>query len=675
MADPGCTAGHAGFKTLPLLQWRMRPVRGRGTRPDSHQVSKTTPSGTESNLGGRPLPVEAVPARQRDGLDRSGHDAVMSVKFRITSVTSNSGETVSLPSSGVICVVGGNNVGKSQLLRDLSGITTESFYTPVVLQEAAFSRGGSSDDFGTWLAQNATPSEPGPGGQIEYRPLTGRRADNLERLLDSWGQDSAIEYNVWARFLLWFGTAGNLSSVASGSGRGGSETYSEAESPLVGRLLRSGPAEDELASLTGKLFGEPIVLDRLSDQLQLRVGHVRVPIPPLNRPTPDYEKAVAQLPLLTHQGDGVKSFTGMALAVIASPQQVMLVDEPEAFLHPAQARALGRWLSHEALLRDKQILLATHDKDLLLGLLNADQPITILRVTRSGVTNFLRALDFRAIESVWADPVLRYSNVLEGLFYDQVVICESDADCRFYSAVMDAAAERGKRMLADGTLFVPAGGKQRLAVLARSLSSLGVRVASLPDFDILNTKSELKALVEASGGAWNDDLNRDYTTVTSWVNDQVDGWAHAKVQGLTFLRAGAIYAAGAALLAELREQGVHVVPYGEMESLQRSIGMHGSRWVSEMLSRDGHKTSTQAGALILPLLQAQADSGDVAEGGRNSGAQAESHNNMETDGGETLDLQHAERSLQELTTPAADQLVPEAPVSRWTRLKQVLVGE
>lgn len=43
----------------------------------------------------------------------------MSVEFKYTSVTSSAGERVDLPTAGVVCVVGGNNVGKSQLLREL----------------------------------------------------------------------------------------------------------------------------------------------------------------------------------------------------------------------------------------------------------------------------------------------------------------------------------------------------------------------------------------------------------------------------------------------------------------------------------------------------------------------------------------------------------------------------
>jgi len=39
--------------------------------------------------------------------------------FTIVSITSKSGTTINLPPSGVLCVVGGNNVGKSQFLGDI----------------------------------------------------------------------------------------------------------------------------------------------------------------------------------------------------------------------------------------------------------------------------------------------------------------------------------------------------------------------------------------------------------------------------------------------------------------------------------------------------------------------------------------------------------------------------
>ena len=67
------------------------------------------------------------------------------------------------------------------------------------------------------------------------------------------------------------------------------------------------------------------------------------------------------MPRLDQQGDGMKSFMGLLLNIVASAYPVVLVDEPEAFLHPPQARLIGRMLGDE---KDPgaQVLVATGQK-------------------------------------------------------------------------------------------------------------------------------------------------------------------------------------------------------------------------------------------------------------------------------------------------------------------------
>jgi len=46
------------------------------------------------------------------------------------------------------------------------------------------------------------------------------------------------------------------------------------------------------------------------------------------------------LPQVQEQGDDVKSFVGMLLAITATEYPLLLIDEPETFLHPPQAYLL-----------------------------------------------------------------------------------------------------------------------------------------------------------------------------------------------------------------------------------------------------------------------------------------------------------------------------------------------
>lgn len=55
----------------------------------------------------------------------------------------------------------------------------------------------------------------------------------------------------------------------------------------------------------------------------------------------------ASLPKLQRQGDGLRSFAGTIMSLLVHPTSAILLDEPEAFLHPPQARRLAEVISNE----------------------------------------------------------------------------------------------------------------------------------------------------------------------------------------------------------------------------------------------------------------------------------------------------------------------------------------
>src|SRR5207244_9058873 len=85
---------------------------------------------------------------------------------------------------------------------------------------------------------------------------------------------------------------------------------------------------------------------------------------------------------LAAQGDGYRSFAGVVLAMLTFVNRLLLLDEPEAFLHPAQARVLGRWLASYAHKTSAQVILATHNSDFLWGIISANTNATVIRLNR-----------------------------------------------------------------------------------------------------------------------------------------------------------------------------------------------------------------------------------------------------------------------------------------------------
>src|SRR6185437_9656623 len=133
-----------------------------------------------------------------------------------------------------------------------------------------------------------------------------------------------------------------LSLVADG---GIWDPYAAAPANPIQRLYNSRELEQKLSTLLKQAFNEELTVHRYSGtQISLRMGKVsaeEVP-PPATR---EYLEEINALPHWGEQGDGMKSFLGIALALFTADYPIILIDEPEAFLHPPQAYLLGRVLA------------------------------------------------------------------------------------------------------------------------------------------------------------------------------------------------------------------------------------------------------------------------------------------------------------------------------------------
>ena len=104
--------------------------------------------------------------------------------------------------------------------------------------------------------------------------------------------------------------------------------------------------------------------------------------------------------------------------------------------------------------------------------------VTVIRIVRNDNLNNMSILENKDIAELWDKPLLRYSNILSGLFHEKVVICESDYDCLFYQAILDAIYENPKGTSPD-ILFTHCGGKSRMKDVVSALRAVNVPVDSI----------------------------------------------------------------------------------------------------------------------------------------------------------------------------------------------------
>lgn len=562
-----------------------------------------------------------------------------SVHVRLQSVTVSGDELSFLP-AGVTAIVGGNNVGKSTLLREINELISASPRTNaaesgLIVDGVSIEKAGSYDQLLVWLDANAGyVTDPRPGyikfdsGPVssEFVNLYWARSAGLGALTPFF-----VHYSVALARANMVQPVAQRVNIAS-----------PPQHPI--HVLQDDAALlQEINQLCQSIFRRPLTLDRLSAHALLRVGTPLVKAPPIDAVTGEYREALTKLPSLDVQGDGMRSLLGLVLPILTSSYSVVIVDEPEAFLHPPQAFQLGRTLAALAEARGIQVVLATHDRNLLAGLLAANSPVSVVRLDRTGDKTTAHQLHANEVEALWTDPVMRYSNVLEGLFHRVVVVTEADPDCRFFAAALDAIDETSPLPIAPSeVLFVPAGGKDGMAKIVRALRGVQVKVVAVPDLDLLDDSTKTKKLVEAFDGDW-DELRRDYEVaindlrampveatcgqVVAQVQSALAGmddvpWTEETKQILrpalrtrkselaALKRYGVSAFAGQAaasadrLLGHLDSLGICCVREGELERLAPTLGISkGPAWLGAALKAGAHR-SLAAGQHVIRVLAA-----------------------------------------------------------------------
>ncbi len=396
----------------------------------------------------------------------------------------------------IVIFTGPNNAGKSQALSDIYKSIAEK-QGRVVVRDANIGISGNPDEFLPHFLGH-TRHLPERNIHIGHRTAIhdsvarGAWPSNLSRFVEFYCVHIPTESRITA------------SNPFNRSGHQDDPTIHPIEV-----MFADDRKEKLVSNYFNRAFGEELIVDRLNlREIPLRVGDRMQPIGGQSHSTVDIRRHLdsSTKPLQT-QGDGMRAFAAVTSSVLSEPTaSVYLIDEPEAFLHPPQARLMGEFIATEC--RDRgQFFLATHSADFVYGALSANpQKVRVLRLQREGEANVVRELQTADVLRMVNDPVLRYSGVIGGVFCERAIICESYADCLFYNAILDLDSVRGIRN--PDVLFLHAGGVNAVHALAHQLKALGVRVDVIVDVDIIGNPAELKRITEALSGRWDDICRR-----------------------------------------------------------------------------------------------------------------------------------------------------------------------
>lgn len=542
----------------------------------------------------------------------------MPINLTITELTFSDGTKVPIPSRGVIALVGPNNVGKTVALREILRLV-ERRSPSQVIHDLQLSLSGTPDDLAEWLEKNCIREEDKYGsvsywrGERKVYSLSANRRA-LEKCVSTASKGIGDLAEVLCVML---GAEERLRAARSTDAH---DTRLEPPKNPIQEMLLRDDVEMELRQEAKRSFGAEFVIER-SPGSKIYVVWGADPSRDDNpdRLSSEYFRQLRELPLLDHQGDGLRSFLGTLFFLKLAAECIILIDEPEAFLHPPQAKRLGALISELA--KYRQVFIATHSIDFLRGLMDVHpERLAIVHMRRAGLQNTARILQSQALADTWADPMLRYSSILDGLFHDLVILCESEVDCRFYHAALDHLWKtRAPREIPQpSVMFVDVGGKSGFARSSEALKAFGIPVAVIGDFDILNDGESLSRLCSCLDSEW-DSIEREWKIVRAAVEDKGGSpprldevrkqfgeacdnnpnrrldqalskrlseivsypgpWADAKRIGKSFIPSGQASAALDNLFVKLKSANLHVVPVGEVECWVRDVGGKSMGWL------------------------------------------------------------------------------------------------
>lgn len=525
------------------------------------------------------------------------------VNIYVDEISFNDGSSLTLGHSDIVVFTGANNSGKSQVLRDIKSYFVKKEAIRIV-----------ASDIKSWFGGDIQKLTNKCINKNGYYYLQDIHIGRKENLVNQWNNKNLS--SIHSLFINYLSTEDRLNKANPVNSF---NTLLEVPKHPIQQLYIDDEQEQNLSNLFHQAFGTEIIVNRgAGSQIPIHMGSKPTIEEGEDRVSRSYLQKLGQLPLIQSQGDGMRSFTGILLDAFTSDYDITLIDEPEAFLHPPQARLLGKMLAKNTP-KERQIFISTHSEEFLKGLLDANnENVKIIRINRDGNINHMSVLNNDDIKNLWQDPILRYSNILSGLFHSKVVVCESDTDCRFYQAILSAINDGDS--ISPDILFTHCGGKQRLKTVIKALKSLNVKTVTVTDIDVLNDKNTFQEIIEASGEVWGNvetrwkiiteyvksqraqldtaevkseidaifatfnepQLTAEITNKIKKVIKQSSAWSKVKETGKTFF-SGDAYKTFGELYDICKSYGILIVPVGELECFYKPDANHGTKWVNNVL--------------------------------------------------------------------------------------------
>lgn len=463
--------------------------------------------------------------------------------------------------------VGPNNSGKSLILREIAGFCAAGSSTGMNILDRLEFRAVDELTARGDLDAMAAPLGAGEANRpdrIHVVSVAGYEEIHVARYFQARANPAAqpgLYAQHFARHMVRHLDGSTRLNLLSGQATGDLKRPTGILSRLLVDDTRRALIRERIHSQLGFYFALDITA---TQHIAVRLGDAP---PPTER---SFEESTIEYmrgaPPVEAFSDGVRAFCGMMAAIHVGLPRIIIVDEPEAFLAPPLAHALGKELATAALTEGKQIFASTHSSHFLMGAISAGARVNIIRLTYSPGTATARLLAASDLARMMNDPMLRSANVLSALFYRGVVVGEADADRAFYQECNDRMLGVRDPRSASDTLFLNANGKDVVPMIVLPLRRLGIPAVSIVDLDVVKKGGEVWTRhLKASGISESDfqpfgQRRQNFLTALDAADPN---W---KRNGGVGVLSGSAMTAAQGMLNELERYGLFVVARGEIEA-------------------------------------------------------------------------------------------------------------
>lgn len=504
----------------------------------------------------------------------------------------------------VTVFVGPNNGGKSSALRDISN---EFVFNPshdqLVISSLRFAnvtRERAEQKISKYRVPEAGQT---PERRIFMRRNIGRQEVNEQFLLDhllnvfNQGQRDQghnrqyISQHLLSMFALNLTGENRLGLVSPSQ----AQRLTDPAQTTIAALFQDDPLRHALSDIVYDSFQMHLVIDATN------MGSFAYALSE-TRPPPEIERAFTAEAVeffrnshaLSTSSDGTKAFVGVLSEVIAGDVEVLVIDEPEAFLHPGLAYTLGRQIGLK-IGADKQLFAATHSPHFLMGCLSAGVPIDVVRLTHRAGRGTAQLLPAVRLSEMMNDPLLRSVGVVSALFYESAVVVEADGDRAFYEEINNRLNLYSPPSVRHAT-FLNAHNKQTASEIVAELRQSGVPSALVVDIDWIKEDGQVCTKYFDAAGVpegLRQGLRNTRQTVRAYLHAADPDY---KRRGGIALLAGAELATAVAFFNQMAAYGLFTVRAGELESWLPHLNCNRNKsvWLGEVFTALGSDPSLAA---------------------------------------------------------------------------------